>query len=235
MPYLDFISDEDFAKAVGVVVHAIHRVEEEDFDLSKNVLDPFAATFQCAALRTGFGGWKVFERQRQAQKAIQNAIGQFHQEIVGGFGGWESLPTGEGLDVIHQEDGICAELKNKYNTTKGSHLPRLYDDMIHAIARHEKEYGKPFTAYYVKIIPRRPKDKDTLFTPSDHGTDRDSNPKIREVTGALFFDRAAKTPDALRKIYITLPRILEDVYNIKTGLTPEEMVTLFDESIRLKK
>ncbi|CAN5306631.1 Eco47II family restriction endonuclease [soil metagenome] len=232
MSYLPFVSDERFAQAVGGVVHAIHRVKEDDFDLDRNVLDPFAAAFQCASLGTDLEGWKAFERQRQADKAIQNAIGQFHQEVIGGFEGWESRPTGEGLDVINVGRGFCAEVKNKFNTTKGNHRPRVYDDMQKARALNEQAYGKVFTAYLVSIIPRNPQDHDHPFTPSDGGMNRPEDPHVREISGALFFDRATGHQGTLRAIYLALPKILDEVFDIRLPLAPTDMLTLFNSSIR---
>ncbi len=232
--YLPFISDTDFARAAGYVVHAIHRTREKDFDLGRNALDPFGAIFQCAALQTDLTGWKEFELQRQTTKAIQNAIGAFHQELIGSLPGWQLLPPSGGLDVLNLQKRICAEVKNKYNTTKGNHLPRLYDDLQRARQKHHTTHpGETnFTAYIVHIIPRAPRDYDRPFTPTDNKVERPEDPHIREITAALFYDRATGKNGALRAIYQALPSLLEEVFDIEVKLSSEELTHLFTTHIR---
>ena len=232
--YLPFLSDDDFARAAGYVIHAIHRTREADFDLGRNALDPFGAIFQCAALDTDLEGWKEFELQRQTTKAIQNAIGAFHQELLGSLPGWQLVPPSGGLDIVSVDKRICAEVKNKYNTTKGNHLPRLYDDLETARKSHAKAHpgDTPFTAYIVHIIPRSPADYDHTFTPTDAGVERPEDPYVREITAALFYDRATGRKGALREVYQALPQLLDDVFDIELKLKPEELQTLFTNHIR---
>src|SRR5437016_1859024 len=124
------------------------------------------------------------ERNRQVQKTLQNCIGEFHQKVLGAIPGWEDMTVGNLIDVRCVQKRIVAELKNKYNTPKGSEKKSIYDNL-----KSEIEGGHMgFTGYYVEIIPLSTKPYDLPFTPSDNVTHtrRPENPKIRVTDGKSF-------------------------------------------------
>lgn len=94
--------------------------------------------------------WLKQEEARLVQKTLQNLVGNFHQEILGHMDGWTNLRTGSVVDLLNSEQKIIAEVKNKYNTTKGNHKKVIYDD-LHSLIRTE---FPGYTGYYVEIIPK---------------------------------------------------------------------------------
>lgn len=100
--YLPFIEDSILVSAVEKVLFITSdsrdRAEEKLF---RNVVDPFSALFDVLTQNIPLSEWFEQEKSRQTQKTMQNAIGEFHQEILGGMDGWEDLGTGEILDICN--------------------------------------------------------------------------------------------------------------------------------------
>lgn len=182
---------------------------------------------------TSFDEWLLREKVRQAQKTVQNAIGEFHQKIIGSIPGWQNLGRNQLIDVCNPSQKIIAELKNKYNTVKGSERISIYDNLLYAL---QTPTYQDFTAYYVEIIPK--KDGNNLynlpFTPPDNKTKtrRDPNPKILVIKGQDFYELASGIPGALSMLFDILPDAISKVAGVNQ-LTPaekERFRTLFDRA-----
>lgn len=171
-----------------------------------NAIDPFSAVFDALSKKITLSDWKKVEISRKIQKTMQNALGDFHQEILGHVKGWESLGRGNVCDVFSQNKKIIAEVKNKYNTTKGNHKVRIYDDLKSLTASPYKG----FTGYYVEVIPKNKGTYDKEFTPSDNVTHarRPKNKKIRVIDGKSFYTMVTGDKDALKKLYNILPKVI---------------------------
>jgi hypothetical protein len=226
MPYLNFISDKDLITAVGKVVGIIKNAEHDaDAKFHKNVVDPFSALFHGVTHEITYKEWIEQEKARQTQKTMQNAIGDFHQEILGSIPGWSNLGIGGGLDVINKEQKIIAEVKNKFNTTKGNHQVEIYD-AIKSKLKDNRYNG--FTGYFVEIIPKNKKSYDKPFTPSDNKTKkrRPTNKKIKVIDGASFYALATGRKRALQELFEVLPEVL--VNNFKFKLSKQEALQYFE-------
>lgn len=217
MAYLKFISDKNLISAVGKVVKIIETAEhEENNNLHKNVIDPFSALFHGVTHAITYKEWIEQEKARQSQKTMQNAIGDFHQEILGSIPGWVNFGAGGGLDVINQQMKIIAEIKNKYNTTKGNHRIEVYDAIKSKIKTNEYE---SFIGYYVEVIPRGKNKYNKPFVPADNKTKkrRPCNKKIRVIDGVSFYALATGRSHALQELFDAVSRILVDNYQYKLG------------------
>lgn len=99
---------------VKKVVDCIREVQNKpDKSLYKNVVDPFSAIFDSVVEGISFNDWFKREKTRQAQKTVQNAIGYFHQDIIGSINGSQNLSSGKLIDVCNINLQIIAEIKNK--------------------------------------------------------------------------------------------------------------------------
>ena len=209
--YTEFISDEDFLSAAKYVISAAQEaLDEAEEKLYKNALDPFSAVFDSFVNGVSLSEWLKAEKARQIQKTLQNALGDFHEMIIGSMEGWRRLPKGSVVDVESRNKKIIAEIKNKHNTTKGSDKKTLYDNLKHVLKDGSHE---DFTGYYVEIIPKNPETYDKPFTPSDNvkGKRRAKRKNIRKIDGKSFYALASGHEDALRKIYEALPHVLADI------------------------
>jgi hypothetical protein len=181
----------------------------------KNSVDPFSALFDALWQDIPISEWVKQERSRQNQKTLQNALGDFHQSILGSSKGWQNLGRGKVFDVKNDKKKIIAEIKNKYNTTKGNHKIAIYDDL----KRQLKGAYKGYTAYYVEIIPRNKKTYNKPFEPSDNNTHqrRSANKSIRVIDGKSFYALATGDKDALEKLYSILPSVIAKTLGKKSA------------------
>lgn len=231
---LPFISNSDLYKYAKEMVDSIHatmgEAEESFYD---NVIDPWLALFRTVVEGMDGKRWFELEQARQMQKTMENSMGNFHQGILSSVIGWEQAP--EVVDVINRERKIIAEVKNKWNTTKGNHLTRIYDDL-------EGLLGKPdyrdYVGYYVEVIPKKPHRFSDPFTPSDNTTHmkREKNESIRVIDGASFYHIASGYPEALRMLYEKLPLAINEALGKEANGEIDPLICdLFDRAYGAKR
>jgi len=200
--------------------------ESEEKDLHKNIIDPFSALFDASFNNLSISQWLNSEKIRQVQKSLQNEIGTFHQEVLGSIKDWKNLGTGEVIDIVNDEKKIIAEIKNKFNTTKGNHKIAIYDDLDSLLK--EKYVG--YTAYYVAILAKKKLIRS--FTPSDNKTkkQRPENKRIIEIDGKSFYKIVTGDDDAIYKIYKAIPDILSEILkNDKTKIISDPLFEIIFE------
>lgn len=208
---LSFIQEAHFEKAVLTVLEAA-RTAKDKADSAKfglNVIDPFGVLFEIAGFGLDIDTWLENERKRQAQKTLQNAIGSFHQVLIGHLPGWENAGVAGIVDAVNSSKKLVAEIKNKHNTVKGDNLKTVYDALHDAVMPKGSRY-KGYTAYYVEILPKGAKRYDIPFTPSDNktGMKRPENMAIKKIDGYSFYALATGQEDALQKVFKQLPLTL---------------------------
>jgi len=211
---LPFISDEDLYKQVKHVLDIARDTSEKaESRLFENTVDPFSALFDAIFQGISLKQWLKQEKARQTQKTLQNALGDFHQEILGSIPGWKSLGKGNIFDLKNDKLKIIAEVKNKYNTTKGNHKVAIYDDLGGQL----KSGYKGYTAYYVEIIPKNKIAYNKPFVPSDNRTHkrRPERKDIRVIDGKSFYHLATGDCEAIKKLYNALPGVIYDILGKK--------------------
>jgi len=168
--------------------------------------------FEIAAFGLDYEDWKKSEAARQAQKTLQNHVGDFHQNILGSISDWENLEVGNEIDLANHNAKIIAEVKNKYNTVKGSDKSGLYHTLEDLTMRKSSRF-RGYTSYYVVVIPNRQARFDKLFTPSDKskGAKCPENELIREIDGSSFYALATGNPAALKELFDSLPSVISEV------------------------
>lgn len=215
--YVPFIADDDFLEVVdGVLTPIVEHTQQ--IDIHKNTIDPFAAVFDAMLQHITLDAWLKQEHARQRQKTLQNKIGDFHQQLIGKLADCQSLETGHIIDVHCPSKRVVAEIKNKFNTTKGNHKKQIYDDLAQALTSATYQ---DHVAYYVEIIPKARHRYNDVFTPPDNlsGQSRPSNERIRRVDGYSFYALVTDVPDALEQVYQALPRVISNVLNLPPELT----------------
>jgi hypothetical protein len=125
---LNFISYDNLYEVCKSVIDVLDSATDNiDKKLHKNIIDPFSAVFEASFHNISLAEWLKMEKSRQIQKTFQNKVGDFHQMILGKCQGWENLKSGKVIDLLNREKKIIAEIKNKYNTTKGNQKIRNVD------------------------------------------------------------------------------------------------------------
>ena len=221
MPWLDWISDKNLEIEVEkLLLIAKDAQQTAAKEFGKNVIDPFTAMFEMSGFEIDYNTWFKSETTRQAQKTLQNHIGDFHQNILGYSKDWSNMKVGNVIDLSSTKNKVIAEVKNKYNTISGGKLSDLYYSLDNLISPKTSIY-KSFTAYYVAIIPKKPVRYNKPFTPSDKekGAKCPSNLNIREIDGASFYSLVTGKKNTLEELYDILPKVilkcLKGKYQIK--------------------
>ena len=206
---------------------ALRAQESTDNNPYKNVIDPFSALVDAARQGISLDIWMKQEKSRQIQKSFQNAIGDFHQHILGAINGWQDAGESGSYDVINDKIKIIAEIKNKYNTMNSSSQLSAYDKLANWI-----DYGKQgYTAYVVDIIPKKPKPYCIPFTPSNRNVKRPTRKNLLRIDGRSFYALATGKKNAIDQLYAVLPKVLENILKIddSTLTNSSEFKQLFEK------
>lgn len=123
----------------------IYSVIEEQHK-SKSSEDPFLKAVVLGHGNLSEESWNELERVRLAQKALEMKMGDFHEELIGKFAGYETYPNGHetGCDVGKKDKTEVFEVKNRHNTVKGS-------DGKYIVSRLQKEADSGKKAVFVQI------------------------------------------------------------------------------------
>ncbi|MCX7087573.1 MAG: Eco47II family restriction endonuclease [Methylococcales bacterium] len=212
MAYLNWITDEALKACVReVLTKGLRGISNAEKNFYRNGVDPFSAVFDAACQNISLEQWLHFERTRQAQKTLQNALGNFHQKLLANVNDWE-IPELGFVDLVSDKTKRLAEIKNKHNTVKKSDLKAVYDELQAAVLHKTSKYHG-YTSYYVTVIPASKKRFVKEFTPSDNETKtvRQANNHILEIDGYSFYALVTSEPEALKQLYQVLPAVIKDV------------------------
>jgi len=228
MAYLPFICDKDFLMHISAVIEiGIEAKKNAPKKFHSNVIDPFGPVFEMAVHTISADDWRKLEITRQIQKTIQNAIGEFHNDILGSVSGWSKLEKGKQVDLVNDDRSIIAEIKNKYNTVSGGKLKDHYDE-FHSLVNVKSSIYHGATAYFAQIIPKKPKPFDRCFTPPDKATGKKKpkDAKIREIDGRSFYAKVTGIDNALDLLHEQIPTAIVHLGYGGNGLSNEDITQL---------
>jgi hypothetical protein len=107
MPFLEWISDTDLINEVNHLLSVAKNAKiDAGKEFGKNVIDPFAAVFEMSGFEIDYDTWFKSEAARQAQKTLQNHIGDFHQNILGYTTGWRNKGVGSIVDLLSEDISV---------------------------------------------------------------------------------------------------------------------------------
>lgn len=221
--YLSWIDDDSLMDATKHVYTKLKEglAKTSLKELQNNIIDPFTLLFETAFRNLSLDDWLQSEIQRQAQKKLSNAIGDFHQKVLGACDGWEDLGNGHesGVDIRKTDDTIYAEIKNKFNTISGSKLPSAHQQLINLASKHQNR-----TVYMVRIIAN------TSRTSIDEVWNRKgtSNERVRLISGDRFYALVTGEDNALQQLYQKLPAVIGDLLAIENPINPEDSTALLE-------
>lgn len=235
MAYLSWISDKDLQNAVSHFVASVKQGERQaEAKFTRNVIDPFSAAFSMILFDLKAEEWKKGEINRQIDKALSNAIGVFHQQILSSIKGWKDLNNTNQVDLVNDDRKIIAELKNKHNTLNAAGTVTLYKKLSELVNSKSSIY-KGYTSYYVMIIPKSAAGVDDLFYPSDNalGERCKQDEKIRMIDGRRFYALASGSETALDDLFGVIPAILSDMGTIKLATADQSFIqSIFEKAYK---
>ncbi len=202
--YLDFISDDHFLKCVKHVCDGYSNlpVNITPSELQRNTIDPFKMVFDIANQNIDIEEWIRNEKVRQADKTLNNRIGEFHQMLLGGVKDWINLGIGDEtkVDLKKTDNSIFIELKNKFNTVNSDSLDKVRDKLEKNLGKYPKSIG-----YWAYILDKNGKSIDEVWTRNGK-----SDPRLRRISGVRVYELVTKDPKALFKVWTALPVAIED-------------------------
>lgn len=204
MPYLSFISDEDLLKCISEL-HQTYLKCQKEFavkDFYKNKVDPIKFLFDMKFNEINENDYIKAEINRQVDKTISNAIGDFHQKLLGCIEGLNDLGVGNGCDLVNDEQTIFAELKNKHNTMNSSSSEATIQKLIHFADEHPDA-----NCYLIQIIAK--KSIDELWRGNFNNTYYE-HPRVRKISGDKFYELVTGIPDAFHQLCTVLPQATKD-------------------------
>jgi hypothetical protein len=184
---LAWISDEKLSDEINTLLkRAQNAWEKAEERRIHNVIDPF----QSLVIASVFDIRKREElsytqRVESAIRGLSNAIGNFHQQILGSVDGWENHDAGYDLECSTCR--IVAEVKNKWNTMNAPNRRQVEMDLGTAI----RQKSGNWTGYLVFVIPRHPQ---RYQKPLSEGRN------LFEIDGASFYELVTGDPNAIHDL-----------------------------------
>lgn len=201
--YVPFVSDDHFLSCVAAL-HGSYINAKNDFTKKKfykNKVDTIKLTFD--SLFNDIPEEKLIESEvlRQIDKSINNSIGTFHEQILGGIEGYESGFL-KGYDVKANDDTLFADIKNKHNTMNSSSAEALFQKL----ARYADD-NKKAKCYWVQILAKGSFCE--LWSGDINGKEY-SHSRVYKISGDQFYAMLSGIPNALHLLYQALPHAIND-------------------------
>lgn len=184
---LAWISDEKLSEEIGFLQQRTQRAwKDAEERRVRNVIDPFLSLVIASVF--GIQDPKELVKIQNAESALRglsNAIGNFHQQILGSVDSWENHDAGYDLECSTRR--IVAEVKNKWNTMNASNRYQVETDLRTAV----RQKSGNWTGYLVLVIPRHPQ---RYQKPLPEGRN------LFEIDGASFYHLVTGDPNAIHDL-----------------------------------
>jgi hypothetical protein len=223
--YVDFVSDEHFKKCVKHVVDAYNEEHIlEDSELQRNGIDTIKMTFDMMCEGNNFKKWKIKESYRQKDKTVNNALGYFHQMLLGGVKGWTDLGVGDStkLDLKKNDNSIFMELKNKYNTVNADSSSKVREKLLRQIKKHNA------IGYFAYFVATNGKSEELGW----NSQNLENHKNLRRLSGAKVYEIVTGKSNALEQVWKALPLVLREIHHIENPLSDKEKLE-FEKWFRL--
>ena len=201
--YVNFISDEHMLNCIANLHSAYLKAKK---NLSKknfysNKVDTIKLTFDAKFNDIEEEDLIQSEILRQIDKSINNSIGTFHEQILGGIKGFE-VGNLSGFDIKAVDDSLFADIKNKHNTMNSSSVESLFQKL----ARYADTYKKS-NCYWVQILANGSFNE--KWSGVINGKEY-SHSRVFKISGDQFYALLSKQDDALFQLYKALPIAIKD-------------------------
>ncbi len=201
--YVDFISDEHLLKCIGNLYHsylkAKNNISKKTFYANK--VDIIKLNFDAKFNAIEESNLIQTEILRQIDKSINNSIGTFHEQVLGGINGFE-LGKLSGFDIKANDNTLFADIKNKHNTMNSSSAEALFQKL----ARYADDYKKA-KCYWVQILAKGSFNEN--WKGEINGKEY-SHSRVYKISGDQFYALLSGKDNALFQLYKALPIATQD-------------------------
>ena len=201
--YLNFISDEHLINCIANLHKAYLKAKKNitKRKFHKNKVDTIKLTFD--AEFNDFDEESLIQTEilRQIDKSINNSIGTFHEQILGGIRDFE-VGNLSGFDIKAKDDTLFADIKNKHNTMNSSAAEALFQKL----ARYANDYKKA-KCYWVQILAKGSFCE--LWRGEINGKEY-SHSRVYKISGDQFYALVSGEENSLFQLYKALPIAIKD-------------------------
>lgn len=201
--YLDYITDEHLLNCIANL-HKSYVKTKNDISKAKfydNKIDTIKLLFDSKFNDINQEDLVNGEILRQIDKSINNFIGTFHEEILGGINGYE-IGKLSGFDVKATDDTLFADIKNKHNTMNSSAAESLFQKLAYYANTYKKA-----NCYWVQILAKG--SFESKWEGIINGKEY-SHSRVFKISGDRFYALLTKREDALFQLYNILPAAIDD-------------------------
>lgn len=222
--YLSYITDAHLFKCVKCL-HDSYQKAKADISKKKfykNKVDSIKLTFDAKFNELDEETLIKTEINRQVDKSINNSIGTFHEQILGGIEGFE-MGNLSGFDIKATDETLFADIKNKHNTMNSSSAESLFQKL----ATYANNY-KQAKCYWVQILA-----KNSFNEPwfAEINGKEYSHSRVYKISGDQFYALLTGRENALFELYEVLPTVIDDF--LKTQSTEEKSTnSALDEIVK---
>lgn len=201
--YVNFITDDHLLHCIGNLhksyVRAKNNITKKNFYANK--VDTIKLTFDAKFNDIDEESLIQSEILRQIDKSINNSIGTFHEQVLGGIKGFE-IGNLSGFDIKAKDDTLFADIKNKHNTMNSSAAEALFQKL----ARYANDYKKA-KCYWVQILAKG--SFCDLWSGDINGKEY-SHSRVYKISGDQFYALVSGQEDAVFQLYKALPIAIKD-------------------------
>lgn len=204
--YVDFVSDNHLLACIAVLhksyLKAKKNINKNNF--YSNKIDTIKLTFDSKFNQIDEEKLIQSEILRQIDKSINNSIGTFHEQILGGITGYE-IGKLSGFDIKAIDNTLFADIKNKHNTMNSSAAEALFQKL----SRYANDYKKS-KCYWVQILAKGSFCE--LWNGEINGKEY-SHSRVYKISGDQFYSLITGDKNSLVKLYKALPVAISDYLN----------------------
>lgn len=229
--YLSFISDEHLLSCIKNLhesyLKAKANVSKKKF--YKNKIDTIKLTFDSKFNELDEETLIKTEINRQIDKSINNSIGTFHEQILGGITGFE-IGNLSGFDIKANDNTLFADIKNKHNTMNSSSAESLFQKL----SKYADTYKKS-KCYWVQILAKNSFNEKWF---GEINGKEYSHSRIYKISGDQFYKLLSGKENALFELHQVLPQAISDYLSNQKAESPqnnsalEEIITSSKQSKR---
>ena len=220
--YVDFVSDEYLFRCIENLhksyLKAKRNISKRKFYTNK--IDTIKLTFDSKL--NDIDGESLIQAEilRQIDKSINNSIGTFHEQVLGGIKGYE-VGNLSSFDIKAKDDTLFADIKNKHNTMNSSAAEALFQKL----ARYANDYKKA-KCYWVQVLAKGSFNE--LWSGEINGKEY-SHSRVYKISGDQFYALLSKQEDAFLQLYKALPIAIKDYLKIAKEDDLQGKNSAFDE------
>jgi hypothetical protein len=201
--YVNFVSDSHLLECIGnlhrAYLKAKNNISKKTF--YKNKVDTVKLTFDAGLNGIDEESLIQAEILRQIDKSINNSIGTFHEQVLGGIKGFE-VGSLSGYDIKATDNSLFADIKNKHNTMNSKSAEALFQ----TLARHADDHKKA-KCYCVQILAKK---SFCMLWAGIISHKEYSHSRVYKISGDQFYALLSGQDDAMFQLYKVLPVAIKD-------------------------